>query len=212
MKFLAGVVVTLAVIGGVLTYPDWRGPVVEAVPQLNNVLPAPASTPAATLPVPAAPTAPGTASTTPVTLAPAPTAVPGPATPGTGLTWTDQDLSWADSTMRHDELLDLAEVALCAAGKDPRYGCPGSASSFQLWASRWGTVVAQVDDIGSQLLLQAPAQTFPSSADLASSENWFAEATSAHQTDIQEYPQNTSWDQQWIAVYARMTALFEAVP
>jgi hypothetical protein len=122
------------------------------------------------------------------------------------------DAGWADSTMRRDEFLDLQEVQLCSSGQDTRYGCPGSASSFQFWANRWGVVVAQVDDIGAQLLFEPGSQTFPTKDALGTSMIWFAEAISAHTTDEQQFPQNADWDSGWIAAYNRLTALYEAVP
>lgn len=119
------------------------------------------------------------------------------------------ECNWAMRTLAYDAQLDDQEAAAVANGADTSYGTdPGVVTYYQDYAAEWRTVGTAV----RESCAAAPAPTALTAAQRSSALNWFTKAAEAHLTDTAAHPESASWDQQWEANYARLTALVNRLP
>jgi hypothetical protein len=120
---------------------------------------------------------------------PAPTRAP---SLGWTLPWSGNDRDWALTTLTLDEQLDTqAETTY------PQYQ-----QYYAGWAMHWARAIALIQG------LEYPQAEAPSASTLNPIVSWFNLAISLHQSDEQTYPQNSAWDNTWIANYQRLDALW----
>jgi hypothetical protein len=117
------------------------------------------------------------------------------------------ECDWAIRTLAYDAQLDDQEAAAVANGVDTTYGTdPAVVTYYQDYAAEWRTVGTAVRD--SCATTPAPLTAAQRSGALS----WFTKAADAHLTDTAAHPESASWDQQWEANYARLTALVDRLP
>jgi hypothetical protein len=134
------------------------------------------------------------------------TAPPTPAAVLAAAVWSNTDCTWALGTMEEDLSLDQASATEVANGTDPQHYPASYAAQYRAWVTAWTAVVSQVQTICSATpILPTWAETTGAQAD-------FQTAITSHQIDETNNPQNTSWDNTWIANYQRMISLYGLIP
>jgi hypothetical protein len=124
------------------------------------------------------------------------TTIPNTSTPGSYLGWTlpwsGSDRTWVMGTLQLDMQLDTqAETTY-----------PVWQSYYAGWALRWAKAIALIQG------LEYPQAVAPSSATLNPIVAWFNQAIALHRQDEQAHPENSAWDNTWIANYTRLDALW----
>jgi hypothetical protein len=117
------------------------------------------------------------------------------------------ECDWAIRTLAYDAQLDDQEAAAVASGADTRFGTGAAVTTYyQDYAAEWRSVGTAVRE--SCATMPTPL----TDAQRTGALSWFTKAADAHMTDSAAHPESASWDEQWEANYARLTALVERLP
>jgi len=200
-------------LGAYISYPQWRGPLVHAIPQADGYLPPwvsqraaqvsppPTAMPAATPSLAPAPTL-GSVHLTftlppvpvlPAVGAPLPTPTPTPdlGNPAVLMPWSLKDQNWAKDTLGVDSALDLQAA----------HDYPASAEYYRAYSARWESCLADIKTLEAAVYVQQNV--------LDECPPWFAMAIGAHQDDTVAVPADKQWNDEWIRNYNELTQLWK---
>jgi hypothetical protein len=144
--------------------------------------------------------------------APPPTEPPQPTSHGidsqTGVLWTLDDCNVGPSVLLWDQQLDSKEAAKIADGGDSEY--PGATVAYyQTYARHWQLDAEEAETYCWQKTWPITGADRLEDGSCASQELVFAQAMASHQQDIDSHPDHQGWNEQWIALYSRLTLLWQ---
>jgi hypothetical protein len=120
---------------------------------------------------------------------PFPTPMPTP-TAAVLMPWGLKDQNWAKDTRGVDSSLDLQAAATY----------PASADYYRNYSAHWESCLADIKQLEAGAVLQQNV--------LDECPIWFAMAIGAHQDDTSVHPADKGWNDEWIANYRYLTALW----
>ncbi len=220
---------TLLAVGGVAggatlyLHPELAGQVQRSTQQWVDELRSPTATPLPTISFPPGPVdsyspsrntpAASAPSPSPVVLTPLqPPQTEAPQPPAAGFAWTSDDCTWSLAVLQRDAKLDSDEAARLANGLvDPNYP-QATAAYYYNAAGQWtgDSLYAATYCHDRAWPTDATRYTFLIvGGSCAQQEQEYATAIFSHQSDMQNYPRNSDWDRQWVAIYARLNTLWQ---
>jgi hypothetical protein len=125
------------------------------------------------------------------------TPLPAPTTQNvaTAAGWSHDDCVALETAMQWDHDLDVQ-----SAKDNPSY-----ATYYNTVAAHWATILSymQFGPCGSPVHALYDTQC-------SNPEAWVNDAIPTHVYDEQQHPENTAWDDQWIAIYTKIDALWSS--
>ena len=210
-KLLAFLIcLVLGAAGALVTYPRWGADLQRALPASTPYLPPlPSASPSSAISPPPVVLIPVTPAALPASSGTAAPPAPPPPITLTGQPWSPADCRFVLLAMGDDSNDDTAEAAAIVSGDDTRF--PASAAAwYRTEGLRWGTIVSQAQGICAAIPPVTGPTVLPSAADIQTALSWFADAAAGHRAWEAQHGRE-SWDDAWLAIYARMTALYGAL-